>query len=383
MLRSIVLIGLLAMALFSGVAAPAGLPATQTMRSEVLEEVRSFQVDLPASYARETDRRYPLLLVLDGPEHRAHVVASTGFLARAGEMPEMIVVSLASTVRVRDFTQTDWPEAWVGGGGAGNFIRFIEAELLPALDSGYRTDGYRILMGHSAAGQFVMHVLSSKPSLFGAYIATAPSLDWDDSLPGRELVQSLATLNTKKTFFYVARADDFDRPLADFDALVAGLKASAPDSLRWQGIAWPQETHASLPLLGQVDGLRRLFSGYRFHNDRLGEGLEGAQAHYTALSERLGHAVPVPEAVINKLGYRALQGDRGDEALRIFRLNAAAHPNSANAHDSLGEALAARGLATEAAEAASVAAGLAASQDLPNRGYYQSRAEKLRAAASE
>lgn len=383
MLRSLVLIGLLAMALFSGVAAPAGLPATQTMRSAVLDEVRRFQVDLPASYAREPDRRYPLLLVLDGPEHRAHLVAGTGFLARAGEMPEMIVVTLASTVRVRDFTQTDWPEAWVGGGGAGNFIRFIEAELLPALDAGYRTDGYRILMGHSSAGQFVMHVLSSKPSLFGAYIATAPSLDWDDSLPGRELVQSLATPLPHRTFLYVARADDFDRPLADFEALVAGLKASAPDRLRWQGIAWPDETHASLPLLGQVDGLRRLYAGHRFHNDRLDEGLAGVQAHYQALSERLGHAVPAPEAVVNALGYHALQRDRGDEALRIFRLNAAAHPHSANAHDSLGEALAARGLAAEAAEAATAAAGLAVSQDLPNRDYYQGQAAKLRAAASD
>lgn len=383
MLRSFVLMTLLAIAMTSAVAAPAGVPVAQTIRSEVLGEVRSFRVDLPSSYGWAQERRYPLLLVLDGPEHRAHVVASTGFLARAGELPETIVVTLASTVRVRDFTQTDWPEAWVGGGGADNFSRFIETELLPALDAGYRTDGYRILMGHSAGGQFAMHVLSTKPTLFGAYIATAPSLDWDDSLPGRELVKSLDAPLAHKTFFYVARADDSGRPLADFDALVAGLKASAPDSLRWQGIAWPDETHASVPLLGQVDGLRRLYAGYRFHNDRLGEGLDGAQAHYAALSERLGHAVPVPEAVVNALGYDALQRDRGDEALRLFKLNTAAHPHSANAYDSLGEALAAGGLGAEAAKAASRAAELAVAQDLPNRAYFQDQAQKLRAAASD
>jgi len=383
MLRSFLLMTLLAMAATSAVVAAANVPAAQTIRSEVLGEVRSFRVDLPASYGWALERRYPLLLVLDGPEHRAHLVASTGFLARAGEMPEMIVVTLASTVRVRDFTQTDWPEAWVGGGGAGNFIRFIETELLPALDAGYRTDGYRVLMGHSAGGQFAMHVLSTKPELFGAYIATAPSLDWDDSLPGRELLKSLSAPPARKTFFYVARADDFDRPLADYDALVAGLEASAPDNLRWEGIAWPDETHASLPLLGQVDGLRRLYAGYRFHNDRLGEGLEGVQAHYAALSDRLGHVVPVPERLVNALGYAALQRDSGDEALRLFRLNAAAHPHSANAHDSLGEALAARGMGAEAAEAASRAAELAVAQDLPNRAYFQGQAEKLRAAASD
>ena len=45
------------------------------------------------------------------------------FLAEQGELPDMILVSVHSTVRVRDFTQTDWPQAWIGGGGAATFMR--------------------------------------------------------------------------------------------------------------------------------------------------------------------------------------------------------------------------------------------------------------------
>ena len=41
---------------------------------------------------------------------------------------------------------------------------------------------------------------------------------------------------------------------------------------------------------------------------------------------------------MNALGYRLLELKRARDAVEIFKLNAAAHPNSANAYDSLGEA---------------------------------------------
>ena len=85
----------------------------------------------------------------------------------------MIVVAVASTVRIRDFTQTDWPTAWVGGGGAGNFKRFLSTAL-PWVDRTYRTDGFRALSGHSAGGQFVLYCLTAEPALFQAYIALSP-----------------------------------------------------------------------------------------------------------------------------------------------------------------------------------------------------------------
>src|SRR3954470_12724648 len=96
------------------------------------------------------------LYVLDGKDHFFHTAGSAGYLAEQGEIPEMIVVAIGSTVRVRDFTQTDWPAGWIGGGGAGNFKRFLSAELIPKVDRTYRTDGFRVLSGHSAGGQFAL-----------------------------------------------------------------------------------------------------------------------------------------------------------------------------------------------------------------------------------
>jgi tetratricopeptide (TPR) repeat protein len=67
-------------------------------------------------------------------------------------------------------------------------------------------------------------------------------------------------------------------------------------------------------------------------------------------SERYGqwradpvHAYTSAEVEVNGLGYALLAAGRLDAALEIFRLNASAYPQSANVHDSLGEAYLARG----------------------------------------
>jgi CubicO group peptidase (beta-lactamase class C family) len=57
---------------------------------------------------------------------------------------------------------------------------------------------------------------------------------------------------------------------------------------------------------------------------------------------------PIDEYTINGLGYELLGSDRVDEAIKVFEMNVALHPQSSNAYDSLGEAFATAG-DTEAA----------------------------------
>jgi len=301
-----------------------------------------------------------------------------GYLAAHGEIPEMIVVGIASTKRVRDFTQSDWPQVWIGGGGAANFKRFLSAELLPEIEKTYRTDGFRVLSGHSASGQFVLYCLTAEPSLFRGYLALSPSLDWDDNLPQRSLEKSFDSARTLQAFVYVARSDDSGRPLADFDKLVATLETKAPKGLRWRSQAYPDETHSGLPLLGQIDALRSLFSGYRYHNDLLDKGLQAAQEHFKAFSKTLGWPVPVPERVMNGLAYAALSQGKHDEAIAIFKNIADANPHSANAYDGLADGYAGAKQWREAVTAAERALALAIQFDLPNRAYFETQSKKMK-----
>ena len=202
----------------------------------------------------------PVLFVLDGASHFQHTAAAVDYLAAHGEIPEMIVVAIDSTKRVRDFTQSDWPTAWIGGGGAANFKRFLSTELMPAVEWAYRSDGFRVLSGHSAGGQFALYCLTDDPSLFRGYIALSPSLDWDGNLPQRSLEKSFEATPELQSFLYVARSDDSGRALADYERLVETLEKRSPRGFRGHAQAYPDETHVSLPLLAEIDGLRHLYA---------------------------------------------------------------------------------------------------------------------------
>lgn len=354
------------------------------LHSSVLNEDRVYRVSLPESYKWAEDRRYPVLYVLDGETHFQHTFASVNYLAAQGEIPEMIVVALDSTVRVRDFTQSDWSTAWVGGGGAANFKKFLSTELIPAIEKAYRANGFRAIAGHSAGGQFVLYTLTSEPTLFKAYFAFSPSLDWDGNLPQRSLEKSFeAAQGPVNAFLYVARSDDAGRALADYDRLVETLKTKSPKGFRWFSQPFPDETHVSIPLLAQIDALRRLYAGYRFHNDLLPKGLPFAEKHFADVSEAVGWPLPIPEGVINNLAYEAMAAGKKDEAIALFARNVKENPNSANAYDGLADGYAEAGQLKEALEAAQRASALANKYDLPNRVYFANHAEKLRKRLAE
>ncbi len=358
--------------------AAANGPDVLDIPSAVLGESRHVEVHLPASYPWATERRYPVLYLLDGQTHGAHAVASSGFLAAQGELPEMIVVSIASTVRVRDFTQTDWPQAWIGGGGADNFARFLATELLPRIERDYRTAPFRILAGHSASGQFVLHQLATEPARFQAFLAMAPSLDWDGRLPIRELEAAPPRANRAARFVYFAYGDDREQALDDDLRLTRALAAAAPGTLRVRVRAFPGETHSALPLLATIDGLRALYAGYALPEDLSTKGLAAVEAHYAELSKQLGIPVAVPEAALNDLGYQLLGGERVAEAIAVFERAARENPNSANAWDSLAEALEKGARLEDALRASRHAVELATRFDLPDRAAFGRALERLR-----
>ena len=376
--RAVLLILLLAtgMNAFAASGTPLVIGQAYRVHSSVLDEDRDYRVALPASYGWAQDRRYPVLYVLDGQTHFIHSVGAVDYLAKQGEIPEMIVVALDSTNRVRDFTQSDWAEAWVGGGGADNFKRFLAEEFIPEIARKYRVDGFRVLSGNSAGGQFALYCLNSTPTLFKGYFAMSPSLDWDHNLPQRSLDASLAAAKQVPAFLYFASSDDSGQALANDRSLVATLQAHAPDGFRWKYQPFPNETHASVPLLAQIDALRALYAGYRFHPDQARSGgLQAAETHFQALSKLLDWPMPVPEAVFNELGYAALSRGQTADAIAIFKRNTVANPNSANAWDSLADGYAKASQWPAAIKATDKAVALANKYALPNRADFSRIAE--------
>jgi len=100
-------------------------------------------------------------------------------------------------------------------GGSAKFKDFIEKELVPYIDSSYRTSKERALAGHSQAGLFATWMMLNHPSIFEKYIILSPSL-WVEN--GQMIKQSikLQSSSTITAYFAVGSMEhDNNRSMVD------------------------------------------------------------------------------------------------------------------------------------------------------------------------
>src|SRR5687767_15085018 len=143
---------------------------SRTIRSEVLKEDRVINVYLPQSYKNSQHyRRYPVLYIRDGGKffHSFTGVVEQLTSDATPHAPQMIVVAILETDRVRDSSATHSLKGFTGkdetdynsSGGGGKFLRFLEEELVPYVDKNFSTSTYRIYCGYSFTGLSVIDAL--------------------------------------------------------------------------------------------------------------------------------------------------------------------------------------------------------------------------------
>lgn len=159
-----------------------------TVESNILSEDRTLNIYLPLSYTISSDKDYPVIYLLDGSadEDFIHMAGLIQFLSFSwiNAIPETIIVGIANVDRKRDFTYPTTNERdkiqFPTAGSSDAFIRFIEKELKPTIESNYRIDTISTLIGQSLGGLLATEILFKKPQLFDNYVIVSPSLWWDD-----------------------------------------------------------------------------------------------------------------------------------------------------------------------------------------------------------
>ena len=157
------------------------------IKSEILNENRILNIYLPFGYSKDSIKKYPVIYLLDGSmdEDFIHISGLVQFASFSwiNMIPETIVVGISNVDRKRDFTfptkvdsdKKDFPTT----GKSDNFIRFIEKELQPFIDSNFHTNTVKTIIGQSLGGLLATEILVKKPYLFNNYIIVSPSLWWD------------------------------------------------------------------------------------------------------------------------------------------------------------------------------------------------------------
>jgi predicted alpha/beta superfamily hydrolase len=357
--------------------------ARLTIKSEVLGEERVALVRTPPGYERD-GRRYPVLYMTDGAAQLDHTVSTIEFLSRNGRMPELIVVAITNTDRTRDLTPTRASMGGPGGeqrfptsGGADKFLKFIETELIPKVESGYRVSPYRIFAGHSFGGLFALHTFMTRPELFNAYIAVSPTMHWDNHLLSREAESFFKDRKELNRTLYFTLANEGGEMRVDFDRFKAILAKNKPKGFEWDSMLMEDEDHGSVVMRSHYQGLRKVFEGWQVPPDVAGAGAAAVENHYKSISAKFGYAILPPEGLMNQLGYQLSGQGKMDEAIAVFKTNVERYPNSANVYDSLAEAYEKTGKLELARPNYEKAVQLGAQYNDPNLPVYKTNYERV------
>ena len=352
-------------------AEPISIGTKTAIRSAILGESRPVWIHLPRNHGR-LPARYPVIYLLDGDDHFTEVTGIVKRLADAPRMPDAIIVALPNTKdRTRDLTPPAASDSarfpfFEGGrdsvtqrfptrGGADKLLAFISQELVPWIDARYRTTPYRILIGHSFGGLFVLNALGTHPDAFRAYISLSPSLWWDDgryvSTIERQLAQ--ANLNGRTLYMTTGGTELVNEMIEPAKALAGFLDRTKPAGFTWTYRVMPNETHGTNPHRSEYDALESIFAGYAPPDSAIpalflrGDSVP-LTAHLAAMSRRLGFEAPVPVETLAGWGQFLLSIKRVAEGMRLLRFCVSHAPGWPGGHDALADGLAASGRKADA-----------------------------------
>lgn len=243
-------------------ATPITLGAQFTFDSQILGTAREVNVWLPPDYA-ESDQRYNVLYVLDGGLDQDFIhIAGLGQLgALSWTYEPLIVVGVRSNDRQHELTppaaDPRYVQEFPRAGGAADFRRHLETELIPLIDARYRTGERRALVGESLAGLFVIDTVLKQPDLFQDYIAISPSLWWDDRALARDAAALAGAQNYAGRRLFLAVANEGGTMQDGIDRVRGALSQSALE-IRYSDRS-ASETHATIYHNAVLDALRALY----------------------------------------------------------------------------------------------------------------------------
>lgn len=176
-----------------------------TLHSTAVNDDFEIMVGLPFGYS-QSDSRYKVLYVLDANVTFGMVNDIQTLMSFEPENPAMIIVGIGYKdfgnwiqKRARDYMPSAVSSA-PGSGGADDFLSFLENQLIPEVDKRFRTNGSKLIYGHSTAALFGLYTLFQSPGLFEGYIITSPSVDEDNGFSSNLFKSSPRSIKPVRVF---------------------------------------------------------------------------------------------------------------------------------------------------------------------------------------
>ena len=273
---------------------------TQPFDSNTLAESREITIGLPPSYEKNPNKRYPILILLDGDYLFDPFYGALNYGAYWDDLPETIIIGITQNKkdeRTED-SNYDAVDGTPSGKGA-RFFEFIGGELLPYLEKKYRIAPFRIIAGHDTTAGYLNFFLYKDAPLFNAYISLSPELapNMENHIPEK-------LSNTKQPIFYYQSTGDGDvkklqEPIKSLDQ---NMKSVTNPLLNYKFDNFKGASHYSLVLYSIPNALYHFFDSYKpISSTEYTEKIVVLQAGYVdyltnkydVMSKNLGLKIPI------------------------------------------------------------------------------------------
>lgn len=231
----------------------------ESISSEKLGETRQLKIQLPRNYEENKDKRYPVMLVLDGDYLFEPVAGLVNYYAYWNDAPEMIVVGINQDgIRTQDTAYDE--ERFLPFEKGARFFEFLGMELLAQLDQKYRTANFRIIAGHDFTSNFINYYLLKPNPIFQGYINLSPDLAPEMS---DRIIKALSTAESKKWYYLATASEDIPALKDGILALNNQLENIENENLYYNFDNFEDATHYSLVGKAIPSALESMFKIYR------------------------------------------------------------------------------------------------------------------------
>ncbi len=227
----------------------------EPLQSAKLGTTREIKVQLPRGYDTNTEKYYPVIVVLDGDYMFEAVAGNVDYYSYWEDMPESIVVGINQVEsRSDDVMYSEQNSLPIETGAA--FYEFLGMELLSYIDDTYRTVNFRVIVGHDKTANFMNYFLLKPQPLFQAYVSISPDLAPDMQA---YLTEKLPKVENK-TFYYLATStNDIAKLKAGTDALNSAISGVENKNLLYTFDSFEKASHYALPAHAIPNALEDIF----------------------------------------------------------------------------------------------------------------------------
>lgn len=231
----------------------------ESISSQKLGETREIKIQLPRNYEENKEKRYPVVVVLDGDYLFEPVAGMVDYYSYWEDVPEMIVVGVNQDgIRMEDTYYSE--QNFLPEGKGAKFFEFIGMDLLAQLDQKYRTANFRIIVGHDFTSNFINYYLLKPVPIFQGYINLSPDLAPEMA---NRVTNALKTAESKKWFYLATSSDDMPALKKDILSFDNQLKNIDNKMVSYKFQNFEDETHYSLVGKAIPSAISSMFEIYR------------------------------------------------------------------------------------------------------------------------